>query len=79
MQQAATEDVQPVEVVIGDARYRRAPYSPPEVGALYCVRDKSQVERVVQVIDKSPNDALIQVRSTLASRRSNEFHWRSIR
>ena len=50
-----------LEVVSGDNRYRKAPYSPPEKGTLYAVRDKAGKERVVQVTDTSPDGALVQV------------------
>jgi len=49
------------EIVIGDRRYRKAPYSPPEAETLYSVRDKARGERIIRVIGKSPDGTLLQV------------------
>jgi hypothetical protein len=51
----------PSELVIGDRRYSKSPYSSPEIGSLYCVRDKARGERIVRVTGKSPDGALIDV------------------
>jgi hypothetical protein len=51
----------PLDVVIGDRRYRKAAYTPPEKGVLYSVRDKSKGERIIRVIGKSPDGAVVQV------------------
>ncbi len=50
-----------LEVVIGSTRYQKAPYSPPEKGTLYSVRDKAQGERVIRVLGTSPDGTLVQV------------------
>jgi hypothetical protein len=47
--------------VSGSARFTRAPYTPPENGAFYTVRDKTSGERIIRVIGKSPDGTLIQV------------------
>lgn len=49
------------EVVSGDRRYRKVPYSPPGKGALYCVRDKARGERIIRVIAMSPDGGQVQV------------------
>ena len=51
----------PDEIVSGEGRYRKAPYSPPEKGALYAVRDKAKGERIIRIIGVSPDGAQIQV------------------
>jgi hypothetical protein len=51
------------EVAIGDTRYRKARYAPPETGTVYSVRDKSGAERVIQIIGKSPDDTLVQAQT----------------
>jgi hypothetical protein len=51
----------PLDIVIGEAVYRKVPYSPPNMGTLYCVRDKVNCERIVRVIGKSPDGAAVQV------------------
>jgi len=56
-----TNSFPPMEVVSGDRRYRKAPYSPPEKGTLYSVRDKARGERIIRVIGKSPDGTLVQV------------------
>jgi hypothetical protein len=56
-----TNTVPPFEVVVGVRSYRKAPYVPPENGALYSVRDKAKGERIIQVIGKSPDGTLVQV------------------
>jgi hypothetical protein len=53
--------VSPPEVVMGDLRYDKTAYSPPQIGTLYCVRDKSRGERVIRVVGISPDRALVQV------------------
>jgi hypothetical protein len=57
----ATNAVSTFEVVLGDRRYSKAPYVPPEIGALYLVRDKAKGERVIQVLAKSPDGTSVQV------------------
>jgi hypothetical protein len=42
-------------------RYRKVPYAVPEKGTVYEVRDQSGKDRVVRVISKSPDGALLQV------------------
>jgi len=49
------------DVAVGDARYRKATYQAPEVGAMYCVRDKSGGDRIIRVVGKSGDDAKVQV------------------
>ena len=51
----------PDEIVSGEGRYRKAPYTPPEKGALYAVRDKAKGERIIRVIGVSPDGAQVQV------------------
>ncbi len=46
---------------VGSDHYEKAPYAPPEVGSVYCVRDKAKGERIIRVIAKSADGALIQV------------------
>jgi hypothetical protein len=53
----------PSVVTIGPLRYRRAPYVPPVVSALYSVRDKAKGERIIRVLGKSPDGTLVQVES----------------
>ena len=50
-----------VEVVSGDQRYEKSAYAPPEIGALYSVRDKAKGERIIRVIAISSDGALVQV------------------
>jgi hypothetical protein len=56
-----TKSIPTSEFVDGNERYQRAPYSPPEKGTLYCVRDKTGGERVIRVVGKSPDGKLVQV------------------
>jgi hypothetical protein len=51
----------PSEVLSGGQRYVKAPYSPPETGALYCVRDKVKGDRIIRIIGKRPDGAVVQV------------------
>lgn len=51
----------PLEVLIGDRRYRKALYSPPEKGNVYSVRDKARGERIIRIIEKSPDGTQVQV------------------
>jgi hypothetical protein len=53
----------PSEIVIGEARYTKAPYAAPKKEALYLVRDKARGERVIRVIAQSPDGTQIQVES----------------
>ena len=62
----------PSEVAIGDKRYKKAPYSPPEVGALYAVRDKAGAERIIRVLGKSPDGTQVQVETLDARNRSTK-------
>jgi hypothetical protein len=48
-------------LLIGDKRYRRAAYAPPEINALYVVRDQSRRERIVRIVQKSPDGTRIHV------------------
>lgn len=59
--QVDTNSLPPTELVSGASRYHKAPYCPPEKGALYSVRDKVKGERIIRVIGKSPDGELIQV------------------
>jgi hypothetical protein len=43
------------------SQYRKAPYSAPEKGTIYEVRDQSGKDRIVRVISKSPDGTLLQV------------------
>ncbi len=45
----------------GDRRYLKAPYSAPEKGALYSVRDKTKGDRIIRILGKSPDGTLVQV------------------
>jgi hypothetical protein len=51
----------PSEVVSGGLRFRTEAYSPPEVGTMYSVRDKTGGERIVQVTETSDDGASVQV------------------
>ena len=62
----------PSEVEIGDKCYKKAPYSPPEVGALYAVRDKAGAERIIRVLGKSPDGTQVQVETLDARNRSTK-------
>jgi hypothetical protein len=53
--------VSPLVVVNGDKRFKKAPYIPPENGALYSVRDKAGGERVIRIVGKTPDETRIQV------------------
>jgi hypothetical protein len=49
------------EAIIGERRYRKAPYAPPQVDSLYSVRDKAKGERIIRVSGKSSNGLLVEV------------------
>ncbi len=49
------------EVVSGDLRLRPESYSPPEVGTMYSVRDKTGSERIIRVIATSDDGTSVQV------------------
>jgi hypothetical protein len=53
--------VSPVDIMIGDRRYVKAPYAPPENGSLYSVRDKAKGERIIRVIAIDLEGGLVQV------------------
>jgi hypothetical protein len=55
------EPVAEASILVGDGRYHKAPYAPPTIGSLYTVRDKSQAERIINVISISPDGELAQV------------------
>jgi hypothetical protein len=59
--EVAPNTVTPVELVVGDARYWKAAYEPPEIGTLYSVRDKARGERIIRVVGMSPDRTLVQV------------------
>lgn len=60
------------QVVSGGRHYRKAPYAPPEMNALYCVRDKASGERIIRIIGKSPDGALVQVETLEDGKSSNQ-------
>jgi hypothetical protein len=62
----------PIEVIIGDRHYRKAPYVPPEKEILYSVRDKARGERIIRVIAKSPDGSLVQVETLEDGRPSKQ-------
>jgi hypothetical protein len=45
----------------GSQNYRKVPYSPPEKDRLYSVRDKTRGERIIRVIETSPDGTMVQV------------------
>lgn len=49
------------EITIGNDRYTKVPYAPPETGYLYSVRDKVSGERVIRVVRKSSDSAQVSV------------------
>jgi hypothetical protein len=51
----------PSEVLSGGRRYVKAPYAPPEKGALYSVRDKVKGVRIIRILGTSPDGTLVQV------------------
>jgi hypothetical protein len=53
----------PTEIVIGERRYAKTPYAPPEAGSLYCVRDKAKGERIIRVVETSPDGTVRVVMS----------------
>ena len=55
------EPIAEASTIVGDERYHKAPYAPPEIGSLYTVRDKSQAERIIHVISISADGELAQV------------------
>jgi hypothetical protein len=55
---AAEPATAPVEA---SSQYRKAPYTAPEKGTIYEVRDQSGKDRVIRVISKSPDGTLLQV------------------
>jgi hypothetical protein len=57
----AAKPLPPDEVFVGDRRYRKAPYVPPQQGALYSVRDKSSGERMIRVIGNSADGTMVRV------------------
>ncbi len=46
---------------VSSDHYKKAPYAPPEVGSVYCVRDKTKGERIIRVIAKNLDGTFIQV------------------
>ena len=62
----------PTDVTSGGRRYRKSPYAPPEMNALYCVRDKSSGERIIRIIGKSQDGALVQVETLEDGKSSNQ-------
>jgi hypothetical protein len=51
----------PSEILSGGHRYVKAPYVPPETGTLYSVRDKVKGDRIIRIIGKRPDGAVVQV------------------
>jgi hypothetical protein len=70
--------VRPVEVDIEGRPYTKAPYAPPQVGALYCVRDKAHRERIVRVTGKSADGARVQVQILDGPTQQVEFNIDSL-
>lgn len=58
---SVAEIAPPSEIVSGDKHYRTAPFSPPEVGTVYSVRDKTGGQRVIRVTATDPAQALVHV------------------
>jgi hypothetical protein len=52
---------QAVEIAISGTRYAKTAYAPPEKGFVYSVRDKAKGERIIRVVEKSADDALVDV------------------
>lgn len=67
-----TNTIPPFEAASGGRRYRKVPYAPPEVGALYSVRDRTSGERVIRIIGKSPDGSLVQVETPESEKASNQ-------
>jgi hypothetical protein len=59
-----------VEIEIGGQWFKKAPYSPPQFGSMYCVRDKLKSERIIRVIAVSPNGEQVQVQILEANKRT---------
>jgi hypothetical protein len=51
----------PAWISIGNDRYTKTPYAPPEIGNKYVVRDKLKAERIICVIAMSADGSLVQV------------------
>jgi hypothetical protein len=49
------------EIVSGDYRFRKGPYTPPEEGAFYVVRDKTKGERIIEVVKTDADGAHVDV------------------
>jgi hypothetical protein len=56
-----TKGIEPAEIVSGDQRYRKGPYVPPEIGAIYLVRGKDSADRIIQIVAASPDGMSVQV------------------
>jgi hypothetical protein len=56
----------------GQEHYKKVPYALPELGTLYCVRDKSGAERIIQVTEKSPDGTHVQVQTIEAGQPSSQ-------
>jgi hypothetical protein len=57
----ATTSALPLEFHLGNRRFKKAPYAPPEQGAIYAVRDKAKGERVIRVISVSQDGTEVHV------------------
>ena len=57
----ATNVAPATEVTIGGRCYRKVTYAPPQNDSVYAVRDKAKGERIVRVVDMSPDGQFVQV------------------
>jgi hypothetical protein len=61
-----------LEIVSGGKRYRKADYSPPEIGALYSVRDKTGGDRIIRVRGANADGTVIEVEALDEGRASTK-------
>jgi hypothetical protein len=66
------------EVAVGHRRYLRAPYSSPEPGTVYAVRDKTGSERVIRVLDKNLECTQVQIETLDDGKGSAKPIWLNV-
>jgi hypothetical protein len=58
---ADSNSLAPLDVESERRRFKKSSYLPPEVGFLYCVRDKAHGERIIRVTAMSSDGAIVDV------------------
>jgi hypothetical protein len=66
------------EVAIGHTRYSRAPYSTPERGTVYAVRDKTGTERAIRVLNKNLEGTQVQIETLDKGKGSTKPIWLNV-